>query len=73
MFYKKDSCVMTDSDPAVAVSELGESSVNLAVRSWFDPAACGDAYFDILENSKLALDSAGISIPFPQVDVHIIK
>ncbi|MFT4778312.1 MAG: RNA polymerase sigma factor (sigma-70 family) [Flavobacteriales bacterium] len=67
------SCAMTDPDPILAVSELGDSSVNLAGRSWCNPVLCWDRYFDIIENSKLALDSAGISISFPQSDVNTIK
>ncbi len=70
---QNDPRVLKDPAPTVAVSELGDSSVNLAVRPWCDPAVYWDVYFDTLENSKLALDSAGISIPFPQMDVHMIK
>lgn len=70
---QNDPRVLKEPAPTVAVSELGDSSVNLAVRPWCDPAVYWDVYFDTLENSKLALDSAGISIPFPQMDVHMIK
>lgn len=57
----------------VTVSELADSSVNLAVRPWCDPADYWDLYFGTLENCKLALDYAGVIIPFPQVDVHMIN
>jgi small conductance mechanosensitive channel len=66
-----DSRVLSDPAPTVAVAELGDSSVNLAVRPWCDPAVYWDVYFDTLENCKIALDKAEISIPFPQRDVHI--
>lgn len=66
-----DSRVLSDPAPTIAVAELGDSSVNLAVRPWCDPAVYWDVYFDTLENCKIALDKAEISIPFPQRDVHI--
>ena len=70
---QNDPNVLKDPAPAVTVAELGDNSVNLAVRPWCDPAVYWDVYFGTLEYCKLALDAAGISIPFPQVDVHMIK
>jgi small conductance mechanosensitive channel len=58
--------------PAVTVSELAESSVNFAVRPWCNSADYWDVYFEITEQSKLALDKAGIEIPYPHI-VHISK
>ena len=69
---KNDSRVMSDPAPTVAVSELADSSVNLVVRPWCDPAVYWDVYFDTVENAKLALDSVGIEIPYPQQDIHVI-
>jgi small conductance mechanosensitive channel len=69
----KDPNVLTDPAPMVRVSELADSSVNLAVRPWTTPATYWDVYFNTLENSKKALDKAGIEIPFPQRDVHIFE
>lgn len=63
--------VLGDPAPFVGVSELGDSSVNLAVRPHCDPKDYWTVYFDILEKSKLALDKNKITIPFPQVDVHM--
>lgn len=63
--------VMQDPAPFVGVVELGDSSVNLAVRPHCDPADYWDVYFDIYEAGKEALDAANISIPFPQLDVHM--
>lgn len=58
-------------EPSVNVSELGDNSVNLAVRPWCDPADYWDVYFETLEQGKIALDEANIGIPYPQRDVHI--
>lgn len=69
----KDPNVLTDPAPMVRVSELADSAVNLAVRPWTKPINYWDVYFNTLENSKKALDKAGISIPFPQRDIHIIN
>ena len=68
----KDELVLKDPVPTVAVAELADSSVNLVVRPWCDPAHYWDVHFNTIENAKNALDEAGISIPFPQRDVHII-
>lgn len=65
--------VLKDPAPFVGVSELADSSVNLAVRPYAAPEHYWDVYFEILENSKIALDTAKITIPFPQVDVHMNK
>lgn len=59
--------------PAVTVSELADSSVNLAVRPWATPEQYWDVYFEALEECKIALDKANITIPFPQRDVHMIS
>lgn len=67
----EDSRVLRDPQPTVAVLELADSSVNFAVRPWCNPAIYWDVYFDSLENCKIALDKAGIQIPFPQRDVHL--
>ncbi len=65
--------VLQDPAPTVSLAELGDSAINLAVRPWCDPNAYWDVHFDILEQSKEALDKAGISIPFPQRDVHLFQ
>jgi len=57
--------------PLVAVSELGDSSVNFTVRAWVKSEEYWDAYFGIIEEVKLALDANGITIPYPQMDVHL--
>jgi len=65
--------VLKDPAPFVGVSELGDSSVNFAVRPWATVEDYWDVYFGINEEIKYALDAAGISIPFPQMDVHMDK
>lgn len=54
----------------VGVVELGDSSVNLAVRPYAKPQDYWAVYFDLYEQGKNALDAAGIEIPFPQRVVH---
>ena len=62
--------VLKDPAPAVTVLELADSSVNFAVRPWCKTEDYWDVYFDITENTKEALDAAGIEIPYPhQVEI----
>lgn len=63
--------VLKEPAPFVGVSELADSSVNLAARPFSKPGDYWAVYFDIYESGKEALDNAGISIPFPQMDVHL--
>lgn len=65
--------VLSDPAPTIGVLELGDSSVNFAVRPWVNTADYWNAYFQITEDVKQRFDEAGISIPFPQRDVHLIK
>ena len=64
------SMVLSEPAPFVGVAELGDSSINLAVRSYTKPENYWNVYFDIYEAGKESLDAAAITIPFPQVDVH---
>ncbi|MGB1231227.1 MAG: mechanosensitive ion channel family protein, partial [Winogradskyella sp.] len=57
--------VLNDPEPTVNVSELADSSVNFAVRPWCTVADYWDVYFETHENVKIALDAAGIEIPYP--------
>jgi len=66
-----DDRVLEDPAATVAVSELGDSSVNFVVRPWVKAADYWDVYFDITQKIKLALDQNGISIPYPQRDIHM--
>ena len=66
-----DSRILKDPAPFVAVSELADSSVNFVVRVWADAGNYWGIFFDMTENVKKAFDKEGISIPFPQTDVHV--
>lgn len=62
--------VLKDPAPTVNVLELADSSVNFAVRPWCNTDDYWDVYFEATENIKLALDKAGIEIPYPhQVEI----
>jgi len=69
---KEDSRILADPAPVVAVDELADSSVNLVVRPWVNTGDYWAVRFDLTEKMKTALEESGISIPFPQRDVHII-
>lgn len=66
-----DDRVLSDPEPTVTVGELGDNSVNLNVRPWVNAEDYWGLYFDMLENVKVKFDEAGISIPYPQQDVHM--
>jgi small conductance mechanosensitive channel len=68
-----DERILKDPAPTVAVSELADSSVNFVVRPWVNSADYWDVYFGITETVKLRFDQEGISIPYPQMDVHVSK
>ncbi|HBH28593.1 MAG: mechanosensitive ion channel [Desulfofustis sp. PB-SRB1] len=65
--------VLADPAPQIAVSDLADSSVNLVVRPWVKPADYWAVRFELTEKIKQRLDAAGISIPFPQRDVHVYR
>lgn len=70
---KSDERVLKDPESMVAVSELADSSVNFTMRVWVNSENYWPYYFDIHETVKKAFDANGISIPFPQTDVHLHK
>ncbi|MCD6460988.1 mechanosensitive ion channel [bacterium] len=65
--------ILEDPKPLIAVSELADSSVNLVCRPWVKPADYWDVYFDLLEKGKINLEKQGITIPYPQNDVHLYQ
>ncbi len=67
---QEDPKVLADPAPSVNVLELADSAVNLAIRPYATPADYWDVYFGIQEKVKIALDEAGVEIPFPQVVMH---
>ncbi|MEX1026153.1 MAG: mechanosensitive ion channel domain-containing protein [Planctomycetota bacterium] len=68
---KEEERVLAEPAPMVGVHALGDSSVNFAVRPWVKASDYWDVYFALQERVKLRFDAAGLSIPFPQRDVHI--
>ena len=68
---KQDDRILSDPEPAVAMAELADSSVNFNVRPWVKSGDYWPVRADLLENVKLAFDANGISIPYPQQDVHM--
>ena len=68
-----DPRVIQDPAPFVAVSELGDNSVNFITRAWVKTEDYWDVYFEQIEKVKLTFDEKGISFPYPQMDVHLDK
>ena len=70
---EEDERALKDPEPLIVVGALGESSVDLTVRAWTKSADLWPFYWDMHEKVKKTFDAEGISIPFPQRDVHMIK
>lgn len=68
-----DERVLDEPATTIAVSELADSSVNFVVRPWVNSDDYWGVYFDMTEQIKKRFDAAGISIPFPQRDVHLYR
>lgn len=68
-----DERILPEPAPTIGLLEMADSSVNFAVRPWTTPAEYWNVYFDTNERIKKRLDSEGISIPFPQRDVHMYQ
>ena len=68
---EEDPAVLSSKDRRVFVEELADSSINLNVRCWADNDEYWECKWRITEKIKYALDDAGISIPYPQMDVHL--
>lgn len=66
-----DSRILKDPELFVAVSELGDSSVNFAVRAWVNQPDYWGVFFDMNENIYKTFKKEGLNIPFPQMDVHL--
>ncbi len=63
--------VLEDPAPVIRLHELGDSSMNFVVRPWSKTSDYWDVYWDITREVKHRFDAEGISIPFPQRDVHV--
>lgn len=70
---KEDEGILKNEEMVVLVDSLGDSSVNLIVRGWVKQEDYWPAIWRMTEKVKYALDDAGITIPFPQMDVHFDK
>ncbi|MBC8316392.1 MAG: mechanosensitive ion channel [Desulfobulbaceae bacterium] len=70
---KGDSRILDAPAPTIAVAELADSSVNFVVRPWVKTADYWAVRFDLTEKIKLTFDEKGISIPYPQQDVHMYQ
>jgi len=69
----QDGRVLKDPAPQIVVAELADSSVNFKVRAWTSSDDYWSFFFDTTEKVKKQFDAQGISIPFPQRDVHIYE
>jgi small conductance mechanosensitive channel len=66
-----DKRILKEPEAVIAVGELADSSVNLVVRPWVKTSDYWPVYWDLLEVIKASFDEQGISIPYPQQDVHM--
>jgi small conductance mechanosensitive channel len=69
----EDERILKDPEPQIAMVELADSSVNFVVRPWVNASDYWGVYMDTTEKIKKAFDANGISIPYPQRDVHVYK
>ncbi|WP_394172838.1 mechanosensitive ion channel family protein [Thalassotalea litorea] len=67
----KDERLLKEPERTVVVGAHGASSIDLYVRVWVNSGDYWDVYFEFMENIKLAFDENGLSIPYPQQDVHV--
>lgn len=70
---KSDARILSEPEPQIVVGNLGDSAVDIYCRAWVKTDDYWKVHFDMTERVKLAFDEAGISIPYPQTDVHIVK
>lgn len=69
----QDDRVLDDPAPVIGITALAESSVNFVVRPWTESSNYWPLYYDLNERIKKRFDAEGISIPFPQRDVHVYE
>ncbi|MFO7725411.1 MAG: mechanosensitive ion channel, partial [Oceanipulchritudo sp.] len=70
---ESDERCLKDPAPTIAIAELGDSSVNFVVRPWVKGTDYWGVLFDVHETVKKRFDAEGVSIPFPQRDVHLYQ
>ena len=66
-----DERILKEPEVLIAIAELADSSVNIIVRPWVKSGDYWPVFWDMQEKVKLTFDQQGISIPFPQMDVHL--
>lgn len=69
----EDERILKDPEPFMALSELGDSSVNITVRAWVEAADYWAVFFRMNEKVYKTFEKEGLSIPFPQHDVHLFR
>ncbi|MEM9044354.1 MAG: mechanosensitive ion channel family protein [Pseudomonadota bacterium] len=67
---KAHPLVLAEPEPVVRVTELADSSVNFICRPWVKTVDYWTLYWDLMQQVKINFDAAGISIPYPQQDIH---
>lgn len=65
-----NAAILKDPEPVVYVSALGNSAVNIGLRVWINTSDFLSSTWELTEAAKLKFDKAGLSIPYPQMDVH---
>jgi len=70
---KEDKRILSDPEPFIALGEMADSSVNITTRAWVKGEDYWGVFFDMNEKFYKNADKHGLSIPFPQVDVHLDK
>ena len=70
---EKNDDILDDPDPVIEVHELADSSVNFVCRPWVKSGDYWKVHWELMRSVKEEFDEAGISIPFPQMDVHVEK
>jgi len=70
---KADKRILTDPEPFIALGAMADSSVNITVRGWVNAADYWAVFFELNERFYKGADKQGLSIPFPQMDVHLDK
>ncbi len=69
----EDERVLKDPEPFMALKELGDSSVDITVRAWVEAADYWAVFFRMNEEVYKTFEKEGLSIPFPQHDVHLFR
>jgi len=67
----KNELLLSEPAPMVKLNEYADSSLKFVVRIWCKTADYWTIYFDLMDRGKRALDAVGVSIPYPQMDVHV--